>query len=56
MISARNLNLGGYTSSTQAKYAKISDKEEIAREHELQKIYRTIWLPPPVKHDPWDDH
>ena len=56
MISAPNLNLGGYTSPTQAKYAKMSPAEEIARENELQKTYRTIWLPAPVKHNPWEDH
>ncbi len=56
MILAPNPNLGGYTGPTQAKYANMSDKAEIAREHELQMTDRTIWLPPPVKHNPWDDH
>jgi len=28
---------------------------EIAREKELQKNYKNVWLPPPVKHNPWDD-
>lgn len=59
IISAANLSLGGYTSPTQAKFAKMSDSDEAARENELQKTYKTIWLPPEVKHaPPWadDDH
>jgi len=56
MISAPNLSLHGYTSPTQAKYAKMSDNEEIARENKLQDVYRHIWLPPEVKHDPADEH
>ena len=24
-------------------------------EKALQKEYQKIWLPPPVKHDPWSD-
>lgn len=57
MVSAPNLSLGGYTSPTEAKYAKLSESDEIAREKELQKNYETIWLPPDVKHSPWDhDH
>jgi hypothetical protein len=24
-------------------------------ENDLQKVYRTIWVPPEVKHSPWDD-
>ena len=55
MISAPNLNLGRHSSPTAAKYSKISASEEIAREKELQKTYQTIWLPPEVKHSPWDD-
>jgi putative FmdB family regulatory protein len=55
MISAPNLNLGGHTSPTAAKYAKMSATEEIAREKKLQETYRTIWLPPPVRHGPWSD-
>ena len=55
MISAPNLNLAGYTSPTEAKYAKMTDSEEIAREKELQKTFETIWLPPPVKDNPWND-
>ena len=56
MISAPFLSLQGHTSPTEAKYAKMSDTEEIAREKELQKTYETIWLPPEVKHAPDHDH
>ena len=55
MISAANINRGNYSSPTQAKYAKMSAAEEVAREREWQKTYETIWLPGPVKHSPWDD-
>ena len=41
--------------STEAKYANLSVSDEIAKEAELQKIYKTVWLPPEVKHSPWDD-
>ena len=56
MISAPSLNVGGFTSPTEAKFAKMSPSEEIAREKELQKTYRTIWLPEAAKHNPWADH
>jgi putative FmdB family regulatory protein len=55
LISAPNLNRDGFSSPTEAKYARMSPREEIARERELQKDYERIWLPPPVKHDPWDE-
>lgn len=55
MISAPNLNLANHTSPTAAKYSKMTESEEIARENELQKVYRTIWIPPEVKHSPWED-
>lgn len=55
MISASNFNRGNYSSPTQAKYAKMTDAEEIARERALQKTYETIWLPGPVKHSPWEE-
>jgi len=29
--------------------------DEIAKEADMQKVYKTIWLPPEVKHSPWDD-
>lgn len=47
--------IDAFRSPTQAKYAKMTSAEEIAREHALQKTYQTIWLPPPVKHSPWED-
>jgi putative FmdB family regulatory protein len=54
LISAPNLNRGNFSSPTEAKYARMSDREEIVRERELQKVYERVWLPPPVKHSPWD--
>jgi putative FmdB family regulatory protein len=54
LISAPNLNLDNFGSPTEAKYARMSEREEIAREGDLQKSYERIWLPPPVKHDPWE--
>jgi putative FmdB family regulatory protein len=55
LISAPNLNLRNFTSPTEARYAGVSAREEIARERELQKEYERIWLPPPVKHSPWEE-
>jgi putative FmdB family regulatory protein len=55
LISAPNVNRYNYSSPTQAKYGKLSASEEIAKERALQKEYQTVWLPPPVKHSPWDD-
>ncbi len=55
LISAPNLNRGNYSSPTEAKYAKMSAREEIAREKVLQQDYERIWLPPPVKHSPWEE-
>jgi hypothetical protein len=55
LISAPNLNRGNYASPTEAKYASMSAREEIARERVLQKDYARIWLPPPVKHSPWEE-
>jgi putative FmdB family regulatory protein len=54
LISVPNLNLENFSSPTEAKYAKITHQEEVAKEKELQKVYERIWLPPPVKHSPWD--
>jgi len=54
VFSVPNLNLDNFSSPTETKYAKMSPREEIARERELQRSYETIWLPPPVKHNPWD--
>lgn len=55
LISASNFNRGNFSSPTQAKYAKMLPSDEIAREKELQKSYQTIWLPPPVVHNPWEE-
>lgn len=55
VLAAPNLNTARHTSPTEAKYSKMSESEEIARENELQKVYRTIWVPPEVKHSPWDE-
>ena len=54
LISAPRINRYNFTSPTEAKYAKLSAREEIAKEQELQKVYQRTWLPPPVKHSPWD--
>jgi putative FmdB family regulatory protein len=54
MISSPRINRYNFSSPTEAKYAKVSRREEIAREQELQKVYERIWLPPPVQHTPWD--
>jgi hypothetical protein len=54
-ISAANVNRYNFTSPTAAKYARISAQEEMRRERALQKDYQRVWLPPPVKHNPWED-
>ena len=54
LFSAPNFNRGNHSSPTEAKYARMSPREEVAREKVLQKDYQRIWLPPPVKHAPWD--
>jgi putative FmdB family regulatory protein len=54
VISAPNLNIKGYSSPTEAKYANLSESDEIRREQDLQKVYQTVWLPEEVKHSPWD--
>jgi putative FmdB family regulatory protein len=55
LISAPNLNVHNFGGPTEARYARVSEREEIARERELQKDYERIWLPPPVKHSPWEE-
>jgi putative FmdB family regulatory protein len=55
VISAPSLNVRNYTSPTQAKYANLSVNDEIAKEKDLQKVYQTIFVPPEVKHNPWDE-
>lgn len=54
-MSAPNLNRRNFSSPTQARYARMTPSEEMAREKALQKSYQTIWLPPPVKHNPWQE-
>ena len=56
IISAANVNRYNFSSPTAAKYARLSHHDEIGRERELQKDYQRIWLPPPVKHNPWEEH
>jgi putative FmdB family regulatory protein len=55
VLSAPNLNVRNFSSPTQARYADLSASDEIAREKDLQKVYRTIWVPPEVKHSPWEE-
>lgn len=56
VISAPRLNVKNFNGPTEAKYANMTVKEELVKERELQKVYQTIWIPPEVKHSPWDDH
>jgi len=56
VISAPSLNTRNYSGPTEAKYANLSVSDEIAKEKELQSVYRSIWIPPEVKHSPWDEH
>ena len=53
-LSAPRINRYNYSGPTEAKYAKMSAAEEIARERELQRTYERTWLPPPVVHSPWE--
>jgi hypothetical protein len=55
MLSAPSLNTRQYSSPTEAKYANLSVSDEIKKEADMQKVYKTIWLPPEVKHSPWED-
>src|SRR5215831_20550110 len=52
LISAPRINRHNFSGPTEAKYAKVSAQQEVAKEHDLQKVYERIWLPPPVKHEP----
>jgi putative FmdB family regulatory protein len=56
LMSAPRLNRYNYSSPTEAKYAKVYPEHEIAKEKQLQKVYERVWLPPPVVHNPWDEH
>jgi putative FmdB family regulatory protein len=55
VISAPSLNTKNFSGPTEAKYSRLSETDEIAQEKVAQKIYQTIWVPPEVKHSPWDD-
>ena len=55
LMSAPNVNRGNFSSPTAARYSKVSIKEELAKERVLQRDYERIWLPPPVKHSPWEE-
>lgn len=55
VISAPSLNLRNFGGPTEAKYANLSVTEELAREKELQRVYETIWMPPEIKHNPWEE-
>lgn len=55
LLAAPSLNTRNFKSPTEAKYARLSESDEIAREKELQKVFQTIWLPSEVKHSPWDE-
>ena len=54
LISAPRIARHNFSSRTAAKYANVSQHEEVTKEKELQKVFQRIWLPPPVKHSPWD--
>jgi putative FmdB family regulatory protein len=54
LVSASRVNRRNHSSPTAARYARMSEREEVARERELQRAYERIWLPPPVKHGPVD--
>jgi putative FmdB family regulatory protein len=54
VLAAPSLNTARFTSPTDAKYANLSESDELRKEKELQKVYETIWLPEDVKHSPWD--
>lgn len=57
VLSAPSLNTKRFTSPTEAKYSTLSESDEINKEKGLQKVYETVWVPPEVKHSPWDqDH
>jgi putative FmdB family regulatory protein len=55
VMSAPNVNRQNLSSPTAARYAKLSTRDEITKEREMQKGFERIWLPPPVKHSPWED-
>lgn len=56
LVSAPKLNTGNHTSPTEAEYARISPRDEVAREKKLQRGYDSLRFPPGVKHGPDVDH
>lgn len=54
LISAPRISRHNFSSRTEAKYAKVSPRQEVVKEQALQRVYERIWLPPPVKHSPWE--
>jgi len=56
LVSSPTLNLKNFGGPTEAKYSKLSISDELKKEAILQKDYQKIWLPPAVKHNPWDEH
>lgn len=56
LVSAPHLNTGNHSSPTEAKYARMSATDEVAREKKLQRGYESLRFPPGVKHDPGADH
>ena len=55
IVSAPRLNTGNFSGRTEARYARTSASEEVARERELQRDYETLRFPLGVKHDPGGD-
>jgi len=55
VLSAPGLNLKNFGGPTEAKYSSLTVTEELAREKVLQSVYETIWIPAPIKHNPWDE-
>ena len=56
VTSAPSLNTKRYSGPTEAKYARLSESDEMKKEAQLQKVYETIWVPAEVKHSPWEEH
>src|SRR5258708_36375947 len=46
VLSAPSLNTRNHSSPTQAKYAKVSESAEIAKEKDLQQGDETVWTRP----------
>ena len=54
VLSAPNLNTRNLSGRADARYARMSSSEEVARERVLQANYETLPFPPGVKHNPWE--